>query len=501
MTDVFFIPRSLRSHRIHRPLSDQLFHLYPFSVFSRLRFFLPELAIATLFCFFALRELGTFPAAWADEGLFLIVAKMLAAGNGYALPLLDQTWYYPYFLNVGPTLIVPAAVSIKLFGLSIAAARLPMVLWLSLTTWLTYALTNRYFGRTEARWAALLLVTLSAFINTGKPVLGEIPAVAFTLLGLLALDFPRGWKRTTGAGVAFGLAFLTKLTFGLLLPALGVAWLIACIRRDWKEARDLTCVGILTIVVYLPWRITEELHTAAGGFFAEIYNFIFVGGGETAVLRVFTEQPQLLLRLPYLAFDVFLILGLIGLWRHRARISLTTTVTITTLVLLFTLYCFNGFGWYRLLLPAHLLLLPFVPAGAFGLGAPRKLVILGLSTICVAQFWWQVTHRGSNPGTEGQVAADFVMREFQDKDLLVEQAEVFARLPVNPHWKFVIPNLSFSLPQEYGTVAGELCGIPLLRKMPKEEIAEFAASGATLTLVADRFFLIEPPYPCPHVNE
>jgi hypothetical protein len=72
----------------------------------------PELGIAAIIAFFSIRELGTFPASWADEGLFIIVAKMVATGQGYALPLLDQVWSYPYFLNVGPALIYPSAASI-----------------------------------------------------------------------------------------------------------------------------------------------------------------------------------------------------------------------------------------------------------------------------------------------------------------------------------------------------------------------------------------------------
>ena len=469
-------------------------------MFPRLRTVLPEIGIAALLCFFALRELGTFPAPWADEGLFVTVAKMMATGKGYALPLLDQIWYAPYFLNVGPPLIVPSAISMMLFGISMEAARLPMVLWLAAATCLTYALTRRLFGRTEARWATLLLITLSAFINTGKPVLGEIPAMAFTLLGLLALLWPRGWKRTLGAGIAFGFAFLTKITFGILLPALGVAWLIALWKRDWKEARDITFIGILTVLVYLPWRIVEAMYTIGGNFYAEIYTFLFEGSGETAFLRVFSEQPQLLLRIPYLAFDVFLVLGVIGLWRTR-RVPVTLAATVTTAVLLFALYCFNGFGWYRLLLPAHLLLLPFVPAGAFALPAPRKLIALGLTAICGWQFWWQFSHRGSSTATESGEAAEIVMRDFADRDLLIEQAEIFAQLPQNPHWRFVIPNLSFSMPEEYGTVTGTLCRVPLVRKMTETEIPTFTASGATVTRIAGRVYLIEPPYPCPHINQ
>jgi len=53
---------------------------------------LPEILLGALFLFFALRELGTFPAAWEDDGLFMTVARNLAEGWGFVLPVLDAAW-------------------------------------------------------------------------------------------------------------------------------------------------------------------------------------------------------------------------------------------------------------------------------------------------------------------------------------------------------------------------------------------------------------------------
>src|SRR3989338_7740322 len=130
------------------------------------------MALIGVALFFFTRELGTFPAAWADDSLFMIVA----------LPILDRPWSSPYILGVGPTLLLPVALAIKLFGFSVAIARLPMLDFLCATAFCMYIFTNHIAGRNAARWTSALLISLSAFVNTGKPVLGEVPVFFFLLL-------------------------------------------------------------------------------------------------------------------------------------------------------------------------------------------------------------------------------------------------------------------------------------------------------------------------------
>lgn len=132
----------------------------------RLRSWLPEAFLALIALFFFVRELGTFPAAWGDDSLFMIVAREFAEGRGYMLPLLQQEWHYPYILGIGPTLILPVALTIKLLGFSVAAARIPMVIYLIGTCLCFYFFTRRIAGKPAAFWATLLLITLSAFVNT-----------------------------------------------------------------------------------------------------------------------------------------------------------------------------------------------------------------------------------------------------------------------------------------------------------------------------------------------
>ncbi len=456
------------------------------------RSWLPEILLVLLAGFFFFRELGTFPASWSDEGLFIIVAKMAAAGRGYVLPLLEHDWAYPYFLGVGPTLIYPSALSIQLFGLSIAAARLPMTLWLIAATSLFYWWTRTSLGRRRALWATALLVSFSAFVNTGKPVLGEIPGFAFVLAAFLCMGKDAKWP--VASGLLLGLAIVTKITYGILLPALGVAWLVAAWNRNWREMGRLTAIGLLAFGTFMAWHMVELANTPESGLLQEIRNFVF-GGGDNETLFFLRHRLHLLLTLPYVAYATFFVLGMTGLWLSRKRLGTSLTVTIGVGIALFTLYFLNGMGWYRLLLPGHLLLLPFVPSGAERIVGKRFAAVI-LTLIVIAQTAWQFDHRGSSTSTGGQDVAEYILRNFSEQNLLVEPTEVFARLPVNDHWLFLMPELSFSLPEHYRVpTAAQRC-IPIIRKVNDEERA---ALGDRVRPLTGSYIAVAPPADCPPV--
>ncbi len=481
--------------------------LYTSSVTSRWKQWLPETGIACLALFFAYRELGTFPVSWIDEGYFVMTARTLAAGHGYAIPILGKLWYFPYFLAVGPTVIAPAALSLKLFGLSLAAARLPMTFYIFGTCIVMYCFTKRIAGVTAARWSTLLLISLSAFVNTGKPVLGEVPAFFFLLLGISLMSTPENGKnqktmRTIGAGAAFGLSVMTKLTFGLVYPALGILWCVALMTKQWRSVKSLTVILCVAVAVYAPWFLIE--HSAGGKTISEIFSFVSSGtDNDTVFLNVLRTMPELLLRLPYIAFGIFLILGGRGLLQLKPLFRQSSTASkgmewmlwylIILLIGGFTLYTFNLYGWYRHLLPAHLLLLPFVPTGAakiFG----KKLAIAVLVSIAIAQGTWQFQHRGAGRGGALAETIRIVKQDFATTDLLIEQAEVFAQLPENPHWLFLMrERLSPTMTDALVIPETARC-FARLRKLNESEIPAYEKTGKPV----GSYWIVPSPEPgCP----
>ncbi|NOS67619.1 MAG: phospholipid carrier-dependent glycosyltransferase [Candidatus Peribacteraceae bacterium] len=430
---------------------------------------LPEIAIAAVALYFTYRELGSFPRSWFDEGLFIMIAKNVASGQGYAIPLLDHFWYYPYFVAIGPTIILPAALSIKIFGPSVEAARLPMTFYILGSAILLYFFAWRIGGKANARWSAALLVTLSAFVNTGKPVLGEIPGFFFLMLGFLAMTrVKRPVTRGIAGGLAFGLAILTKLPNALVLPALGVAWIVALWRREWKEAASLTIGGVLAALIYVPWRWLEIVHTPVGSFVEEVNKFV-LGGGDIPLMNVLRNNPELLLRLPYLAFFVMLAAGLAGMWLAPSKATRSVKLVVTTLTLLYFLYFVNSYGWYRHVLTAHLILIPFVPIG-FARFFRKDIAAVLLSTIVVSQTIWQYTHQGSGNDAALARAVEIIARDFRDTDLLIEESEVFAQLPENPRWLFLPRStVAPSMPEIYKTPNPAQRCFAHVRKLNEEE--------------------------------
>ena len=466
--------------------------VYTLQVHRRLFDWLPEIALTIAALFFTYRELGTFPGAWLDEGLFIMTAKNLAAGKGYGIPLLNEVWYYPYFLAVGPTVILPVAAAIKLFGLSIAAARIPMTLYILGTCIGMYAFTWKIADRTAARWSTALLVTLSAFINTGKPVLGEVPGFFFIMLGLLAMVWiEKPIHRGIASGVFFGLAIVSKLTFGIMLPSLAFVMFAAMIGRRWKTTLSVGISGCVAAVLYIPWRIIESLHTPAGSLSEELGKFVF-GGGDTPLLYVLRENREILTRLPSLAFAFIFVVAVTGVWSPRCTVSRSVKLLVCTTAGLFTLYFLNSYGWYRHLLPAHLILLPFVPFGVEFIGG-RKPAMAILSVIIAAQGVWQLQHRGSGFGTASAEGARIVQEQYAETNLLIEEAELMAQLPENPHWLYLIrERVSPSMPERFRTpAAGQLCW-QHVRKLNEEEERQF--SGAAIK--AGGYYILPPAPGC-----
>lgn len=455
---------------------------------------LPEALILLAFGYFALRRLGTFPAVWADDGLFMIVAKMVAQGKGYVLPILGYDWPRPYILSVGPTLILPVALAMKVGGFTAAVARLPMVGYLLATLVTSYLYVRHAFGLSAARWNAALLISFSAFINTGKPVLGEVPGFFFLLLGLYLLRLRKGRWSMIGEGVCFGLAAVTKLPYALIFPTLGIAWIVVLVERRWSDVRRLTIVLGTAALVFLAggyW-----LGAFEPGYFREIWLFALGGKGQAAtrLYEPIFNRPTEFLRIVYGHYVLVALLAAIGWWEARALFRRTVHISLAMLALFFALYFLNGPGWYRNLLPSTLLLFLFLPHGArvvLGRRAGTLLLVL----IVAIQGLWQYQYRGASPSTSGRDAARELMMQWQETAMIIKEPEVFFHLSNNPRWLF----LSEEMKEESRRPPGiqnkmeETKCLPLLRRVSREE---FDSPPPGAKQVSGRYFLFDPPSDC-----
>ena len=449
-----------------------------------------EMILILIALFFTYRELGTFPAAWEDDSIFMLVARMFAEGYGYTLPILEQSWRYPYVIGIGPTVILPSSMMIFLFGFSVAIARISAGIYLLGTFILVYLFTKKNIGRFDALGTTALMITLSALVNTGKIVMGEVPGLFFFFAGALL------WKRAQQSyiwsiiiGILFGMSVVSKITMGIIYPAFVLCMIIAFLRREWIPLQRLIITTATAVITFLLWKgieITSE---------PSMIPFILerTGGGSKPPLQLLFENPQQLLRMPFIYFGGMYTLGTMGLWSVRKKLPAYLAVFIAATIVLCVIYFLSNEGWYRHILPAHILLLPFVPMGAKKiLGTKGAILIILLCTL--AQGWWQLTYHGSSKNPEAQIAANILDEQYADTRLIIRHAEIFVRYPHNPNWYFLpLPEIESYSPPRITQRSVKTACLPEVWKITIEQQVQY---GSRFIPIYKRFGLLYPEENC-----
>lgn len=193
-----------------------------------------------------------------DERGYVLVARSLVAGDGFALPLPPElAELHPQrspltaFRTPGlPLLLVPLVA----FGASDAALRLlTAVVGVTLGPLLLLALRGTRWERV-AVWPALALAVWPPLVHLSVHVLTEVWAIALLLGSVHLLGSPDDRRRAGVAGLLAGLAVLLRPA---VLPAAGLLLLCAGWRgasrtrsRPWRSV----ATGLLgLLVVVLPW--------------------------------------------------------------------------------------------------------------------------------------------------------------------------------------------------------------------------------------------------------
>lgn len=225
---------------------------------------------------------------YLDDSYYYGGALQLARGQGFSEPYL---WNYlgqptslprPSHLYWMPLTSILAAASMRLFGESFAAARLPSVIAASVLPLIAYRTAAGATGLRRHGLAAALLTIFSgfyaAFWGTTDSFAIYALAGSATLLALHRAEQTGRWVWWFGAGVSAGVAHLTRAD-GILL--LAVILLFAA--RRWKESsvglRAWLPVGGYLLVM-LPWFVRNEM--AAG-------SPLGVGGANTLWLVEYND--------------------------------------------------------------------------------------------------------------------------------------------------------------------------------------------------------------------
>ena len=258
--------------------------------------------------FLAVFRLADYPITWFDEGSHLHVPKALLNLGVYADYSSDGLRYFGPTLGVGPTVLLPIAVMFKLFGIGLLQARLVIVAYLLVSLYLFYRLARTFDNGTVAALALAFLVSSRsiALLETGRQVLGEVPALCFLLAGFLvwfsAWD-GRNDRRLVVAGLLFGAAVITKYQILLaMMPAFAASLALNHLYYRDGETRVFVWPASVTAAVFVVWQLIlvvylgpqsslenfAALRAATGGA-ATVFSFPLMrrGAGELIAFKTF----------------------------------------------------------------------------------------------------------------------------------------------------------------------------------------------------------------------
>lgn len=325
-----------------------------------------QVALVLLAAVLALVNLPYAPPTWFDEGSHLHVPETLVRHGVYADISSEGFRYFGPTIGVGPTVMLPVAASFKLGGVGLAQARIVIVLYLALALAALYLLARRLYGWPVAVLAVLLALAsrtlrFEGLVEYGRQVLGEVPGIAFLLLGLLAYSaaiFDRDKTRRYSllAGLAFGLALVTKNQFVLIVPP--TLALLALI--DWRYYRAggwwmRLAPPVIAVACFGAWTVAMLTFFGPDGFAANLAKTRQAAGGA-----IFVFDPEATRRAVVYLVQVYgglLVPGLAyGLWRARERSAWGLAALAPALMAsLWIAWFVTSLGWARYAFPAVIL--------------------------------------------------------------------------------------------------------------------------------------------------
>ena len=225
-----------------------------------------------------------------DSGYIGIVARNLLAGRGYVndahwLLFLDPPALPMYYHNANPLYPTLTAAVMAVSGAGpIASGAFLSILGTALSAIGVFLLV-RHFGVSErlAIACAAVPVLLPPLFRISFTVLPDALATGLTFCLLAMVVRAREWWHWVLAGALFGLAWLTRSTAVLVIPAIAV-WVIG--RRGMHKAvvaGALCAIG--TLVVISPW-LVRNARVRGGPFVSDSSFYLLIDyfakkGGRT----------------------------------------------------------------------------------------------------------------------------------------------------------------------------------------------------------------------------
>ncbi len=343
------------------------------------------------------------PKVWVDEGVFTETAKNLALHGVIGLQTAPGQFFSMrnFLLSTSYPVIFPVALSLKLFGVGIWQARLPMILYMFALVVLYYLFVRKKYGFYQAILSVLLLLSFSPFYGNGRPVQGEVPGLVFLVLGALFLlymeesDF-QSKKFAILSGLAFGLSASVKPVFllGIVLSFVVVGLF------SLRKIKNKKIIYFLGLGFMLPVFVYSLIHFPTFKTVQEfIPNVLYFAGNHgssislsrtivTNLFRFFRESTPILFSF---LFGVIILSFAFRFFKKGEKdFSVSEYIIFSFIVLNWAGYL-AGTGWYRYFFPAHALLYLLFPAAILSLAAifKRKFLRIVLFAMPIALVLFQ----------------------------------------------------------------------------------------------------------------
>lgn len=170
------------------------------------------------------------------------------------------------WLHKQPLFMWLMALSMKLFGISVFAARYPSVLMGVLMVPMLYDVVMQLTNRKDIAWVAAVILCFSNFqLQQISGTMGmDHNDVAFSFFILASFwayarytaQQQHSWRYALLIGIMAGCAVLSKWLTGILVYAgWGINLLLQTPQQRRKEAKHLAVAVMVTVLVFLPWQL------------------------------------------------------------------------------------------------------------------------------------------------------------------------------------------------------------------------------------------------------
>ena len=209
-----------------------------------------------IFCFLVLSyKLGEVPPYHADENFYIESSLRMVESGDYITPV-----YHEKKRFAKPILYYWMVVSsYKIFGISLSSARLPSVLFGTMSVGLVFLLACRLFDRRVGLFSAFILPSIYLHFQISRWSTTDMALSFFVLLALyyFVVLFQTNFKKNIYAYLFYlslGLGFMVKGPPAILIPGLTVfGFLLATKRGNWLADLRVGQGLIILLIIIVPW--------------------------------------------------------------------------------------------------------------------------------------------------------------------------------------------------------------------------------------------------------